>query len=155
MSRAARRSSTTRCAIRRSSRKPCASRRLPALRYAGPAQPQTPLHAGELAQLRLRYKLPGQERSRLLQSTVATASATATAQPSTDLRFAAAVAAYADLLRGGAHIDGWDWAQVTAAARAATGADRSGERREFVELLAIGQRLALPEATPPVQVSTR
>ncbi|UYB54436.1 VWA domain-containing protein [Xanthomonas sp. AM6] len=130
-----------------------ASRRLPALRYAGPAQPQTPLHAGELAQLRLRYKLPGQERSRLLQSTVATASAMA--QPSTDLRFAAAVAAYADLLRGGAHIDGWDWAQVTAAARAATGADRSGERREFVELLAIGQRLALPEATPPVQVSTR
>ncbi|WP_369975867.1 vWA domain-containing protein [Xanthomonas bundabergensis] len=121
-----------------------APQRLPALRYAAPAQPaQTPLHAGELAQLRLRYKLPGQERSRLLQSTIAAASATA--QPSADLRFAAAVAAYADLLRGGTHIDGWDWAQVARAARAATGADRSGERREFVDLLALGQRLVAPE----------
>ena len=130
-----------------------AAQRLPALRYADPAQPQAPRQAGELAQLRLRYKLPGQERSRLLQSTIATAAATA--QPSADLRFAAAVAAYADLLRGGAHIDGWSWAQVASAARAATGEDRSGSRREFVELLAIGQGLVAPEAATPVQVSTR
>ncbi|WP_369933263.1 vWA domain-containing protein [Xanthomonas tesorieronis] len=139
--------------------------RLPALRYGAPAKAQTPPHAGELAQLRLRYKLPGQERSRLLQSTIATAAATA--RPSADLRFAAAVAAYADLLRGGTHIDGWDWSQVAAAARTATGEDRSGDRREFVELLAIGQRLATPQsaadvaateaaaATAAVQVSTR
>ncbi|MDL5366291.1 VWA domain-containing protein [Xanthomonas sp. NCPPB 2654] len=130
-----------------------AAPRLPALRYAAPAQPQAPRQAGELAQLRLRYKLPGQERSRLLQSTIATASATT--QPSADLRFAAAVAAYADLLRGGTHIDGWGWAQVASAARAATGEDRSGSRREFVELLAIGQGLVAPEAATPVQVSTR
>ncbi|MBB4126139.1 Ca-activated chloride channel family protein [Xanthomonas translucens] len=141
-----------------------AAARLPALRYGAPTQAQTPLHAGELAQLRLRYKLPGQQRSRLLQSTIATAAATA--RPSADLRFAAAVAAYADLLRGGTHIDGWDWSQVAAAARAAAGEDRSGDRRKFVELLAIGQRLAAPkstvneaaaagEATAAVQVSTR
>jgi len=139
-----------------------AAARLPALRYGKPAQAQASLHAGELAQLRLRYKLPGQERSRLLQSTIATA---ATAQPSADLRFAAAVAAYADLLRGGTHIDGWDWSQVAAAARAATGEDRSGDRREFVELLAAAQRLATPQSAADVaaaaateaavQVSTR
>jgi Ca-activated chloride channel family protein len=119
------------------------AQRLPALRYADQAPAKTALHAGELAQLRLRYKLPGQQRSRLLQSTIA---ATPTARPSMDLRFAAAVAAYADLLRGGSHIDGWDWARVTAAARAAIGEDRSGSRREFVELLGIGERLATPQA---------
>jgi Ca-activated chloride channel family protein len=129
-----------------------APQRLPALRYAAPAPAaQTPLHAGELAQLRLRYKLPGQQRSRLLQSTIATAAATA--QPSADLRFAAAVAAYADLLRGGTHIDGWDWAQVADAARAATGEDRSGDRREFVELLAVGQRLAAPQVADAVDAA--
>lgn len=130
-----------------------AAARLPALRYGAPAQAQGPLHAGELAQLRLRYKLLGQERSRLLQSTIATAAATA--RPSADLRFAAAVAAYADLLRGGTHIDGWDWSQVADAARAATGEDRSGDRHEFVELLAAAQRLAAPQSAAAVQVSTR
>lgn len=105
--------------------------RLPPLRYAG-KDTSAKLINEEVAHLRLRYKLPGQEQSRLIENPVMRDALTT--RPSESLRFAGAVAAYADLLRGGTHIDGWSRSQVATAARGALGNDPWGLRKEFVEM---------------------
>jgi len=117
--------------------------RLPALRY-GAANNASVSGSRELAHLRLRYKLPGQSHSRLIETPIARASLAA--RPSESLRFAGAVAAYADLLRGGTHIDGWDWHDVARAARDAQGQDRYGLRSEFVELIEQGRQMVARDA---------
>lgn len=99
-------------------------------------------NARELAHLRLRYKLPNEDRSRLIETPVARAALRPV--PSESLRFAAAVAAYADLLRGGNRIDGWGWDEVAAAARGARGEDRWGLRAEFAGLVELGRELKMP-----------
>lgn len=120
--------------------------RLPPLRYGGrPAPGGT--HADELAHLRLRYKRPGEEDSRLIETPVRRDAIRAQAGPA--LRFAAAVAAWADALRGGRHIDGWDMGDIAASARASAGGDRWGLRREFIELVEASRVLAGGAGAPP------
>jgi len=107
--------------------------RLPPLRY-GPAVPAAgDAKAGELAHLRLRYKLPGQESSRLVETPVLRSSLRR--EPGESLRFATAVAAYADLLRGGTNVGDWTWNDVATTARGALGEDRWGLRHEFLDLV--------------------
>lgn len=123
--------------------------RLPPLRYgAQGTAPAAGTDATELAHLRLRYKRPDEPESRLVQTPILR-SAIATA-PSETLRFAASVAAFADALRGGAHLGDWDWSDIAASARAARGEDRWGLRAEFVELVERARRLiAGDDAQPP------
>ncbi|MBJ6979544.1 VWA domain-containing protein [Luteimonas sp. MC1895] len=109
--------------------------RLPALRYAAPAQ--TTAATGELAHLRLRYKLPGNDRSRLIE--VPLRRDAIRAQPGESLRFAATVAAFADALRGGHHLGGWNWDAIAASAAANRGDDRWGLRAEFATLVEAGR----------------
>ena len=87
----------------------------------------------ELGLLRLRYKAPGGERSKLIEAPLARGAIHD--RPSERLRFAAAVAAYADLLRGGKNVGAYDWSQVRALAAGAVGEDASGRRHEFVQLI--------------------
>jgi Ca-activated chloride channel homolog len=105
--------------------------RLPPLRYGQAATGDA--RSGELAHLRLRYKLPGQERSRLVETPVLRSSLRRS--PSESLRFATAVAGYADLLRGGTNVGDWNWDDVAGTARGAIGEDRWGLRREFAALV--------------------
>ena len=56
-------------------------------------------------------------------------------QPGESMRFAATVAAFADALRGGTHLGGWDWSSIAASARDAQGRDAWKLRAEFVELV--------------------
>nr|WP_295374825.1 VWA domain-containing protein [Pseudoxanthomonas sp.] len=122
--------------------------RLPPLRYAQAGATSEPgARNGEIAHLALRYKVPGQERSRLIESPVKADTFTRT--PGEGFRFATAVAAYADLLRGGQHIDGWDWREVAAAARGARGDDRFGLRREFSDLVEQARQLTSRERETP------
>ncbi len=111
--------------------------RLPALRYGAAKPAETKLAAaaktGEIAHLRLRYKLPGASASRLIETPILRSQLKA--EPGESLRFAAAVAAYADALRGGTRMDGWSWNAIAAAARGARGDDRWGERAEFLQLV--------------------
>src|SRR5690606_22445498 len=63
----------------------------------------------------------GEDASRLIETPIAAASLRKA--PSDTLRFAATVAAYADALRGGAHIGEWEWEEVLESARASAGGD--------------------------------
>ncbi|KAA2285516.1 vWA domain-containing protein [Arenimonas fontis] len=107
--------------------------------------PATAPHADELAYLKLRYKLPGDEHSVLMEQPVRRSQVRDTA--SGDLRFAAAVVAFADLLRGGGNTGDFDWARVEALARDARGDDPWGHRGEFLQL--VGMARSLSEARQP------
>ncbi|TQM10300.1 Ca-activated chloride channel family protein [Pseudoxanthomonas sp. 3HH-4] len=120
--------------------------RLPALRYGG-KQVAAGASTNEVAHVRLRYKLPGQDSSRLIETPIARSSLTP--QPSDAFRFASAVAAYADLLRGGQRIDGWTWNDVARTARAATGQDPHGLKAEFVGMVDQAHRLVGAKADAP------
>ncbi|MBW8312817.1 MAG: VWA domain-containing protein [Rhizobium sp.] len=118
------------------------------LRYA-PADATAPAGGPELAFLKLRYKQPGNERSVLMERPVTRRELQA--QVPESLRFAAAVAAYADLLRGGRNMQGFGWDQVEALARDARGDDPWGYRGEFLRL--VSQARSLSAAATPAQVN--
>lgn len=123
--------------------------RLPPLRYGAQA-PAGDAKSGELAHLRLRYKLPGQERSRLIETPVLRSALRR--EPSESLRFATAVAGYADLLRNGGNSGDWGWNEVAATARGALGEDRWGLRREFVGLVE-SARQTTTGSTAPIAIA--
>lgn len=111
--------------------------RLPALRYA--AGPTVQGNTGELAHLRLRYKLPGHDRSRLIETPILQSQLRA--QPRESMRLASAVAGFADALRGGTRTDSWGWQSTAEAARASRGEDRGGERAELLGLIETARQL--------------
>lgn len=97
---------------------------------------------GEIANVRLRYKLPDSDTSQLLEYPIARASLVSADKASTDLRFAASVAAFGQLLRGGKYMEQFDYGDVSTLARSSLGEDRDGYRREFVSLVSLAQSLA-------------
>lgn len=115
------------------------------LRYR--VSPQPASEAGELAWLRIRYKAPGEAASRLLERPIAL-DARPMAAASEDLRFAAAVAAFAQQLKDGRHTGTFDLAQSIELARSARGEDRFGLRGEFIQLAEIAQSLQTAASTP-------
>ena len=111
--------------------------RLPKLRYTSP---KTAAAVGnEIAHLKLRYKLPGSDSSRLIERPIRRNEMHASASPT--LRFAAAVAGFADLLRGGKNIEGWDAARLRNLAASGMDADVNGDRAEFLGLTSRADRL--------------
>ena len=98
--------------------------------------------SGELAHLRLRWKAPGEQHSRLLEIPLPADSGVASLdQASEDLRFAVAVAAFAQQLRGGRYLGDFAFADTLALARAARGEDPYGLRSEFLQLVELAQSL--------------
>ena len=117
--------------------------RVPSLRYqAGGAEPATEFD-GEFAFLKLRYKLPDTETSTLMTRavTIADAFASVDAAPR-DVRFAAAVAAFGELLRRGRHIGDYGHDDVVALAQGARGDDPFGYRNEFVRLVRLARSIS-------------
>ena len=97
---------------------------------------------GELMYVKIRYKDPDGATSKLLDHVVMDE----TARPSTDFRFAAAVAGFGMLLRDSEHAGDLSLHQVIEMAKGALGPDRRGYRQEFVRLaeLALEKEL-IPE----------
>lgn len=116
------------------------------LRYQASAQPAS--KSGELAWLRIRYKAPGESASRLLERPIAREEARPVAVASEDLRFAAAVAAFAQQLKDGRYTGDFALAQSIELARSAKGEDRFGLRGEFIQLAEIAQSLHTSASTP-------
>ncbi|MDF3194773.1 VWA domain-containing protein [Pseudomonas sp. 1928-m] len=102
---------------------------------------KTDSKTGELAWLRIRYKAPGQNVSKLLEQPIQAADVPAIGQASEDLRFAAAVAAFAQQLKGDTYTGRFSLADSAELARAAKGDDRFGLRGEFVQLVELAQSL--------------
>jgi Ca-activated chloride channel family protein len=96
----------------------------------------------ELCFVRLRYKLPGQSASRLVEHPVRAGSARKTfdAAPD-DQRFAVAVAAFGQRLRGEAPLADTSYARIAEIANGARGADPEGYRAEFVKLVRMADAL--------------
>jgi Ca-activated chloride channel family protein len=88
----------------------------------------------ELLTLKLRYKEPDGDKSKLIESVVKDA-AESYARASEDFRFAAAVAGFGLLLRDSQYKGDLTWGAVLELAAASRGADESGYRTEFVELV--------------------
>ena len=85
--------------------------------------------------VKLRYKLPGQDSSKLITTSIQTSDeykAMASAPKST--RWASAVSAYGLKLRGDSYVDGFAWGDVTRLAQDAKGEDRYGYQAEFIDL---------------------
>jgi Ca-activated chloride channel homolog len=116
--------------------KDSAAARIDPLRYGNPSA--SARGGNELAFLRLRYKLPGQSDSKLIERPIV---AQAEAQASERLRYAAAVAAFADALRGGKYLDGYGYAQIAQLASGARGGDADGYRAGFVQLVKLADGL--------------
>jgi Ca-activated chloride channel homolog len=109
---------------------------------------------GELAHLKLRYKKPGADTSQLLEYPVLKSSVTPAAKLSADFRFAASVAAFGQLLRGGKFMGEFGFDDVQALARSGFEQDSDGYRREFVSLVQLASTLAPRERSEKVgQVS--
>ena len=97
---------------------------------------------GELAHLRLRYKRPDADASELLQYPVLKRSLVALDESSADFRFAASVAAFGQMLRGGKYTSHFDYEDVQKLAKSGLSTDAEGYRREFVSLVKLAQVLA-------------
>jgi Ca-activated chloride channel family protein len=99
-------------------------------------------HGNEYAFVRLRYKAADAEESELLSHPVSAAMrADSLAGSSDDFRFAASVAAFAQQLRGGIHLNGFAYTDILDLARGARGADDHGYRADFIRLVGLAQSL--------------
>jgi Ca-activated chloride channel homolog len=119
------------------------------LRYQNSRPAPTPSTASELAFLRIRYKLPGEERSRLIERPIANGDMFASvARAPEATRWATAVAGYGQLLRGDPYLtQSYSWDDVVSLAQGARGNDEFGWRAEFVQLARAAQSAAaLPAA---------
>ncbi len=99
------------------------------------------VHTDELIDLKLRYKLPDGDKSRLIEQAVKGGDIASRAA-STDLKFAAAVAGYGMLLRGSPHKGDLTWEKVLRLAEQGLGEDKEGYRAEFIDLVRQAQKLA-------------
>jgi len=114
--------------------------RLPDLRYQ-PAG-ETDRHSEELAFLKLRYKQPESGISQPIEKIIGRSEILAGIEAaSQNFRFAAAVAAFGQLLRGAELMEDYTLADAAALAQSARGEDPWGYRSEFLQLARLAQSL--------------
>jgi Ca-activated chloride channel family protein len=94
----------------------------------------------EYAFLKIRYKLPKEDRSTLI--TTAVTRDLETAPVAREARWATAVAAFGQLLKGGKYTGAYGYDDVVALAQGAKGEDRFGYRAEFINLVRLARSAA-------------
>lgn len=103
-------------------------------------------YSNELAFLRTRYKAPAGDSSTEFAVPI---SAEVTRQPSTDLKFAAAVAGYGQLLKNSKYRGQWSYAKSAELAQQGLGADQGGYRADFVKLVKLTDTVAQSNSVQP------
>jgi Ca-activated chloride channel family protein len=99
-------------------------------------------NADEYAFVKIRYKLPTEDVSKLITTPVTTANEIdGFARASDDQRFSIAVAAFGQKLRGTSQIAAMDYDRIAEIATAARGADPFGYRAEFLSLVRLASAL--------------
>ena len=122
-------------------------------RYEDAAPPTPARPAAELAFVKLRYKLPDGQTSRLVERPVPASALVAPREPSADFRFAVAVAAFGQKLRGDPLLGDYALRQI----RALAGAPGDFWRQEFVRLVGVAEGLGGPAVAgndPPAPAPT-
>lgn len=117
-----------------------------------PSRYQTPKpvaagNSNEFAFLKLRYKMPGEDKSKLVDRPITTADQVSDISKAPEsTRFATAVAAYGSMLRGDPYLDkAFTWDRVIDLANGAKGEDTFGYRAEFVSLARLAKTAASQE----------
>jgi Ca-activated chloride channel homolog len=87
--------------------------------------------------LKLRYKLPGETKSKLITTPIAAVST----EPGQEARFAAAIAGFGQLLTKSKYLGDWDMQQNIALANASKGDDLFGYRAEAIQLMRLANSL--------------
>jgi Ca-activated chloride channel family protein len=137
------------------------------LRYgkAKPTASKTDTGKGsEYGFLKIRYKLPEEDVSKLITTPIDVKAEVASIdKASTDVRFATSVAAFGQLLRGGGMTKDFTYDDVVTLAESGKGADKFGYRAEFINLVRLaksasglkplenGQRLPVQPQPVPMQ----
>jgi Ca-activated chloride channel family protein len=115
------------------------------LRYGAPARQPVeptarPANETEFGFLKLRYKLPTEDTSRLISQPIRLDQQLASlAAAPVDVRFSVAVAGFGEILRGSPHVGRFGHDDVLAIAADARGADRFGYRSEFLNLVRLAK----------------
>jgi Ca-activated chloride channel family protein len=110
------------------------------------AAPADTKKADELAFVKLRYKKPGGDKSTLITTPVTTADEVPSiGAADTDARFAAAVAGFGQVLKGGRYTGDWSIDDAIAFAEGARGKDPFGYRAEFLNLARLAKTAAALE----------
>ncbi|HEY9030498.1 MAG TPA: VWA domain-containing protein [Kangiella sp.] len=115
-------------------------RRVDELRY-GEREAQQQKLADEAALVKLRYKMPDEDDSKLISHVIDRKQFSQSNAAAGDRQFAASVAGFAQLLRGGRYLNGWDWQQAIELAQTSKGADKDGYRGEMIQLMKMAQLL--------------
>jgi len=113
----------------------------------------TPLHysnrvaidssAREVARVRLRYKRPGEDKSRLIEKIVVRSDMIDSLDATSgNFRFAASVAAFGQWLRDSKYLEDYNLQQLVDLANSARGDDVFGYRAEFLQLVRLADSLA-------------
>lgn len=98
------------------------------------------MNQSEYGYLKLRYKLPKQNKSKLVQTPILIVDTVKNINmASTETRFATAVAAFGQLLRGGKYTKSFNYDDVIKLAQNAKGKDTYGYRAEFVSLVRLAK----------------
>ena len=106
------------------------------LRYQMSASVAPQAVAGEYGYVKIRYKLPKSDTSRLISTPIDRSVEVASFnQAPQDARFATGVAAFAELLRGGRYNGTMSYDDVLNIATAARGGDSFGYRAEFIQMV--------------------
>jgi Ca-activated chloride channel family protein len=112
------------------------------LKYEAPeSRPSPEAYSGELLNLKLRYKEPAGDTSKLIEFAVMD-STLLYSQASPDFRFASLVAAFGMLLLDSPHRGKVSYAGIAETASDCLGSDPGGRRSEFVNLVRKAQALA-------------
>ena len=109
-----------------------------------------PASAGETAFVRIRYKAAGADTSQLIERPVPARVAATLDEVDGDFRFAAAIAGFGQMLRGGRHTGQWSLADARALAARGVGEDRFGYRGEALRLMDLAGSLATNGSLQPV-----
>ncbi|GGC40717.1 hypothetical protein GCM10011371_30180 [Novosphingobium marinum] len=109
---------------------------IPPRRYDDP-MPEAARGSGELAYVKLRYKLPDGDTSRLIEKPIPSSALLKAGRPQGDFAFAAAVAAFGQSLRGDEMLMGFGPQGIAALA----GRQDDFWRQEFIQLVGVADSL--------------
>jgi Ca-activated chloride channel family protein len=116
------------------------------LKYQQPVQTSELANSNELMTVKLRYKEPSQNESKLVSVNLADTKGKL-GNASENFKFASAVAAFGMLLRDSKYKADASYNKVLELARASTGADVQGYRSEFIQLVETARTLSSHRAS--------